>query len=134
MKANNPAYPVQCFISCKHSNSTLKLIEFFSRMLYTIVAVFLFCSIPRFALNVVELVSVWPWYYSKYFSAVPATEEASCLRMPPWSHVVSHISSLLMTLNASTGFWIYCVACQTFREELRKLLKRPQALNRQQSV
>ena len=103
-------------------------------MLFIIVAAFLICSIPRFSLNVVELVSVLPWYYAKYFDPDPMGEKSPCFQMPAWTHVLAHISSFLMTLNASLGFLIYCVACKTFRDELMKLLKRALAFRREQHL
>ena len=102
-------------------------------MLFVIVAAFLLCSMPRFTLNIVEFVSVLPWYYSKYFGPESAAGSSSCLRMPAWTHVLTSVSSFLMTLNASLGFLIYCVACKAFKDELRKIFRRIRFSNRGQA-
>ena len=95
----------------------------FFRMLFIIVGVFLLCNVPRLTLNTVEFVSVMPWYYSNYFGQESAAEKSSCLQMPAWTYVLSHISSFLMTLNASLGFVIYCTTSSAFQDELKKLMK-----------
>ena len=93
--------------------------HFNSRMLIVIAVSFLVCSLPRFLLNVVELINVLSWYIShaREHGAVP--EGTVCLQMEAWTYFVRHISSILMTLNASTGFLIYCMASKTFSAELK---------------
>ena len=99
-------------------------VYFCSRMLIVIVVLFLICSLPRFILNLVELVLALSWYFNKNLGGQSNSMNISCLEMPAWTFVMSHVSSLLMTINASSGFLIYCMACQTFLEELKSQLRK----------
>ena len=90
-----------------------------SRMLIVIVVSFLVCSLPRVILNVVELVQVLSWCISHALERGVFPEGSACLQMPAWTYFVRHLSHLLMTLNASMGFLIYCLASKFFFAELK---------------
>jgi hypothetical protein len=62
-------------------------------------------------------------YYSKYISLEVLSPEAECINLPIWAYILRHISSLMMALDASLGFVIYCIACEQFRKELNTLFQ-----------
>jgi hypothetical protein len=109
-----------------------------SRILFIIVAVFLICSLPRAILNLVE----FEFVFVRYFAGQASTDsgnvagqtstdagnfagqmDVACFDPPVWSVILNHVSSFLMTLNASLGFFIYCLICKQFRKELKRKLR-----------
>ena len=40
----------------------------------------------------------------------------ACFRLPSWVLVMTSVSALLITLNSSLNFIIYCAMCRNFRE------------------
>jgi hypothetical protein len=63
------------------------------------------------------------WYYLKYVALEVMAPESHCFHPPLWAYILRQVSSLLMTLDASSGFLIYCVACKQFRKELKSLFQ-----------
>jgi hypothetical protein len=82
---------------------------------------------PRAILNLVEFEHMFVLYYMAYFkpkdpdqvSNYVSSADVSCFYPPLWFVVFTNISSFFMTLNASLGFFIYCVGCRLFRAELK---------------
>jgi len=48
-----------------------------------------------------------------------SADEVSCFYPRLWFVIFTNVSSFFMTINASLGFFIYCVGCQLFRAELK---------------
>jgi hypothetical protein len=64
----------------------------------------------------VELEHVFRWYMAKFLDSGTLDDaDVSCFSPPVWALVLCSISSLLMTLNASSGIFIYSLVCQQFR-------------------
>ena len=92
-------------------------------ILFTIVIIFVGCNLPRTLLNIDESVSMIISYSNTYndssHQAPQSQDEATnCYSPPIWSQILSYISHLLLTLNASAGSIIYCAMCPIFRAEL----------------
>lgn len=49
-----------------------------------------------------------------------ANVDNACYRLPSWVMVTTLVSLLLMTINASINFFIYCWINTTFRKELTR--------------
>jgi hypothetical protein len=56
--------------------------------------------------------------------------QVNCFSPQCWFVIVSMVSSLLMTFNASIGVFIYCVMCRNFREELLRHMRHGQSVLR----
>ena len=95
-----------------------------ARVLFTIVIFFVLCNVPRAVLDLEEFVVIAPSYWDKYKSIFNSQlkDEAPmlplCYSPPFWAHILQSISKFLLTLNASSGCFVYCVMCQAFRTEL----------------
>lgn len=98
---------VQRFGSVKRQRKEMNL----CLILLCIVLVFFLCHAARITLDVYEfsnvelVISCWPPY-------VPAT----------WAQGLSYISHLMMILNSSVNFIVYCLVGHTFRRELCRTL------------
>jgi hypothetical protein len=57
----------------------------------------------------------------KYVALEVTSKEYECINPPVWAYILRHVSTLLMTLDASSGFLIYCIACEQFRNELKTI-------------
>ena len=76
-------------------------------VLFCIVAIFLICNIPRITLNMNE---------SFYIERI----DDVCYQKPLWVDIFFSINPLLLQLNSSINFFIYCLANPGFRMELTK--------------
>ena len=92
-------------------------------VLFAVVFVFLVSSVPRLVLNLYEVFVI-------------SMIQNSCFRLPSWVLVMTSVSALLITLNSSLNFIIYCAMCRNFREEEQKenravvYIDRPEKLGR----
>ena len=89
-----------------------------SRNLYMtfcfLTATFLLCHLPRIILNVYE---------------VPMSHRRTlCNQLfgknyysPTWVHIVASVERLLLTVNSSINFVFYCLAGQSFRQQMLKV-------------
>ena len=72
-------------------------------VLFAVVFVFLVTSVPRLVLNLYEVFVI-------------SQIKNACFRLPNWVLVMTSVSALLITLNSSLNFIIYCAMCRNFRE------------------
>ena len=92
--------------------------------MFAIVIFFVTCNVPRAVLDFEEFVMIAPTYWDKYKSMLNSQlkdEEPIlplCYSPPFWAHILQSISKFLLTLNASSCCFVYCVMCQKFRTEL----------------
>ena len=102
--------------------STFKSL-FFSRILFVIVFTFVFCSLPRTILNLIELEHMLVWYYTKYFNPDQTVHSAACFEPSVGFRVFCYVSNLLMTINASMGFLVYCLVCSQFKKQFKLVFR-----------
>ena len=84
-----------------------------------IVLIFFTSNLPRTVLNLLELNHV-----SKFYFARPpdgAASNVSCFDPPLWAMMMKYFSNFLLTLNASIGFFVYCLTSEEFRSDTKKL-------------
>ncbi len=69
-------------------------------------------------------------YYLAYLDSLTSDSsgevdmtQVNCFTPQYWFAIVTVVSSLTMTLNASIGVFIYCVMCKNFRAELLRHLR-----------
>lgn len=76
-------------------------------VLFSIVIIFLISNVPRIALNLHEV-----------FTIEQYKEDVShgCIHLPFWVLLSGTVSQLLMVVNSSINFFIYCVMSALFRE------------------
>ena len=95
--------------SC-HPMSTIKREEDGkARILFVVIFIFLACNTPRFVLNFEECLAGRDY---------TAAAKAGCNLHPFWALVLNHVSQLLICVNSSLGFVIYCVMSRDFRSVL----------------
>jgi len=80
-------------------------------VLFIIVLLFFISYTPRFLINLHEL-----WNLDLLTEMV----QSDCDNFPRWIESIASVSHLLMTLNASVNFYIYCFMCHTFRSVLMR--------------
>ena len=100
----------------------INVVFFISSILFTIVILFLLCSIPHTILNIYEMKQVISTYYLEFFDEDHYKRENECFEPPEWAIVLCSISSFCMVFNASIGFLVYCFACSQFLECVKKIL------------
>ncbi|XP_023328276.1 probable G-protein coupled receptor 139 [Eurytemora carolleeae] len=86
-----------------------------SRQALTLVVIawiFLICHTPRILLNLVENLQMEHFYNCQGEMKVPA-----------WFHCLTGLNHLLLILNSSINFLIYCVCGTRFRKELSMLCR-----------
>merc|ERR1719270_1335095 len=83
----------------------------FSLILLFIVAIFLCCQFPRLILNIAEFANM-----ENHIDKCGTTVE-----MLPWFQCLTGFSHLLLIINASVNFLIYCSLNNSFKNELRKV-------------
>jgi Na+(H+)/acetate symporter ActP len=77
-------------------------------VLFVIVTMFFVCNVPRIVLNFYE-----------FFTIEDFREDNECYVLPLWVMVMTSVSVVLMTINSSVNFFIYCLVNTKFREELK---------------
>ncbi len=82
--------------------------------LFFIVIMFLLCNVPRIGLNFYEVLTV---------EAFRQNKDNECFSPPMWIMVTTLVSLVLMTLNSSVNFFIYCFVNATFRRLLLEKLR-----------
>ena len=90
-------------------------------VLFGIVISFTLCNVPRIILNIEELGAMALNYYKllKIEDDDPNGQVLKpCFQANFWAHILKIISKLLLTLNASSCCFVYCVMCPVFREEI----------------
>jgi len=87
-------------------------------VLYMILVVFLMSCLPRAILNFAELFFIFEWYNN------PDNTSTLCLDLPVWFIVTTYISNLFQMINSSIGLPIYCLICETFRQEFTEGLRK----------
>ena len=92
------------------------------RILFAIVFIFFVCNTPRAVLNILELDHVASIYLGS--SDTDWRNELQCYDPPFWALILKFVSSFSLTLNASLGFFIYCLTSKQFRLEIRSLFRR----------
>ena len=97
----------------KHSSHPMHKIkreeERKARILFVIILIFLACNTLRFILNFEECLA------GRDYAAAAL---AGCTIHPFWALVMNHCSQLLICINSSLGFVVYCVMSQEFRKVL----------------
>ena len=96
-----------------------------AQILLVIVIFFIIFDIPKTVLNLEELVAIAPLYWRNYestfFGSLDKNDDHTvlpiCYSPPFWAHILSSISHLFLTLNASICCFVYCSICRVFREE-----------------
>ena len=83
-----------------------------SKILFSIVGLFIICHTLRFFLNFYEMI----WIHN----ILACIQAGAKQDFPVWSHVVQEFSRLLLILNSSINFVIYCCFNTKFRNELIK--------------
>lgn len=78
-------------------------------VLFFIVVAFLVCNVPRIVLNCYEVFTV---------ESFRANVDNECYRLPMWVMTTTLLSLLLMIVNSSINFFVYCLVNATFRQEL----------------
>ena len=78
-------------------------------MLFAIVVLFLVCNVPRIVLNTYEVFTVHTFRKNL---------NNACYRLPLWVMLTTTLSLLLMTMNSSINFFIYCFVNPAFRAEI----------------
>ena len=91
--------------NCGHPNKGYREEKRSSIVLFTIVILFFVCNAPRLLLNFYE-----------FFTIEKLKDQ--CYTIPLWTMVLTSVSLLLMTINSSINFFVYCFANSAFREEL----------------
>lgn len=84
-------------------------------MLFAIVVFFIVFNTPRNFLNLYELV---------VFDEVIQSWNHGCKALKLWVLLVGTVSHLLLVINSSLNFFLYCGMSTTFRNELSSLGKR----------
>ena len=84
-------------------------------MLFAIVVFFIVFNTPRNFLNLYELV---------VFDEVIQSWNHGCKALKLWVLLVGTFSHLLLVINSSLNFFLYCGMSTTFRNEVSCLLKR----------
>ena len=84
-------------------------------VLFIIVLLFFICHTPRFVLNVHEFLTL---------ESLRQGIKENCNSVSLWALIWASVSHLLMTLNSSVNFFIYCFMCKTFRMQLWMLAKK----------
>lgn len=88
-------------------------------VLFFIVVLFLVCNIPRIILNAYEMLQV---------HTIRANRDNKCFALPGWILLTTNLSLVLITLNSSVNFFIYCLVNTTFRKEMLTRLSAVDAL------
>lgn len=81
-------------------------------LLFAIVTLFLVFNSPRNFLNIYEVL---------HFNRITMDYMNGCKALPLWILVVGSVSHILLTINSSVNFFLYCVMSTTFRTELKSL-------------
>ena len=84
-------------------------------VLFVIVILFFLSHVLRIALNIEEFESLYH---------VKEAEEKGCAWLRYWTILAVPVSNLLLQINSSMGFLIYCVFNKTFRKTLKAKLWR----------
>ena len=84
-------------------------------MLFVIVIFFFLSHVLRIALNIEEFESL---YHFK------EAEEKGCAWLRYWTILAVPVSNLLLQINSSMNFLIYCICNKTFRKALKAKLSR----------
>ena len=92
------------------------------RILFAIVFIFFLCNTPRAVLNILELDHVASIYLDT--GDQNWRNELQCYDPPFWAMILKFVSTFSLTLNASLGFFIYCLTSKQFRLEIRTVLRR----------
>lgn len=85
-------------------------------VLFFIVLLFLVCNVPRIVLNFYEMLTI---------NAFRENVDNICFQLPEWVMITTSLSLLLMTINSSINFLIYCFLNPTFRTEFVRRAKLP---------
>ncbi len=83
-------------------------------VLFSIVVIFLVSNVPRIALNIHEVFTI---------DDFKRDVENGCFTLPFWVLLSGTASQLLMVVNSSINFFIYCLMSQLFREVLFQNIK-----------
>ena len=85
-----------------------------------IVVIFFISNLPRTVLNLLELNHVSKFYFVRDPPG-GAASNVSCYDPPLWAMMMKYFSNFLLTLNASIGFFVYCLTSEEFRSDTKKL-------------
>lgn len=84
-----------------------------SLVLFGVVILFLVCNVPRIVLNTYEVFTV---------NIFKKNVDNECYRLPLWVMITNSLSLILMTMNSSTNFFVYCFLNPSFRKEFFRRL------------
>ena len=88
-------------------------------VLFAIVILFVICHVLRIVLNINEVVT---------YEENLASGKNNCLGFSYWSLITGAISHLLITVNSSTNFFIYCFMSTPFRTKFIAYTKKVSTL------
>ena len=88
-------------------------------VLFAIVILFVICHVLRIVLNINEVVT---------YEENLASGKNDCLGFSYWSLITGAISHLLITVNSSTNFFIYCFMSTPFRTKFIAYTKKVSTL------
>ena len=80
-------------------------------VLFSIVIIYLITNTPRIILNFYEFTTI------DHFRE---DSKSFCYYLPPWVVILTSISMVLITLNSSINFFIYCVCNTSFRQQCKE--------------
>jgi len=107
-------FAVRCQALRTASTSSEKTEQHLTYLLVSIVAVFLACHSTKFFLV---------FYRELDVKGSTDNQDSSCVEsFPGWMHIAAPISHLLLVLNSSLNFLIYCFVGSRFRQQFRRAL------------
>ena len=84
-------------------------------MLFTVVAAFLLCNLPRIAHKLNEVIN---------YDRIMLNYKMGCKALPIAILMIGSISHFLLAVNSSLNFFLYCLMSSSFRNELCALVTR----------